>query len=96
LTFVGQAHVQERIAQMIGQSSPHNDARQLTANFAQLNKTILSSSKGVAQFFDRDLKPEMVTESLDAIITFVNDADVEKVITAMERIRLSVASKVKH
>ena len=89
LRFVGQVQVQEQIAQGLGQSSPHALAKPNADSFSRLNASLMASSKGVAQYFDRDLNPAMVAESLTILSQFLSNPDVDTTVLALEKVRQS-------
>ena len=93
IAFIAQPQIQGAISNATGQSAPHRDAIEPSGYFAKQNISLLAQSKGLAQYFDRDVRQEMANESLNILIRFIDSGDVLATAEALEQLRLQTVVK---
>lgn len=88
IEFLSRPNVQWQINNAIGQSSPNKNAGAPLGYFAQQNHRILTGSEALAQYFDRDIVQNMVTDSLSVFIEFFDTADINASMNKLEALRI--------
>ncbi|WP_181901512.1 ABC transporter substrate-binding protein [Thalassotalea euphylliae] len=88
LSFIAQPEIQSKIANAIGQSSPHLKASKEKGHFARLNRPVLTSADGLDQYFDRGVSQSMVGASLAIFAEFIEVPNVERATAQLEQLRL--------
>lgn len=88
IAYLGEPRIQSMISAQIGQSAPHRLAEPSNGIFSKQNTNILKSSAGLAQFFDRDIKQSMVSQSSRIINEFMIQPDINSTMNALEKVRI--------
>ena len=88
LVFIADSKVQKRINAALIQSAANSRTGATEGYFVSKNRGILSSAAGIAQFYDRDMPQNMVPESLQIIVDFVQLGDIESTQNKLEALRI--------
>lgn len=89
IMFLSRPDIQQKINNFTGQAAPHLKAPHSTEIQAQQKNRVFYDAHGLAQFFDRDMKQNMVQESLRIINEFLVVPDVDNTLTKLEQLRLN-------
>jgi multiple sugar transport system substrate-binding protein len=87
LLLFASKEVQEELNEVSGMISPNILARAPTDYFIQQGKQTLDNAAGFSQFFDRDTTEEMSSAAMPILNQFLQNADIEKTVEALERAR---------
>lgn len=89
LEFMARADVQEKLNNEMGTISTNRHASIGDDPFIREGSRLLQSADGVSQFFDRDTPKPMADEAVKIFTRFLETADVDQAVNALEKVRKS-------
>lgn len=91
LEFVARPDVQSTLNKAVNNIPPNRQAEPRSDRFLQKSATILAEAAGVAQFYDRDTKPEMARVGMKGFQEFMDRPDrLDNILDRLERTRKRV------
>lgn len=90
LKFAAQSENQQRFNQTLGIISPNKYAQVNNSVLVQQASDVISNAADITQFFDRDAQSEFAQKVMPVIDAFLIEADINKTLLALEKIRLEV------
>ncbi len=88
LAFMARPENQLAYNEAIGFIAPNRNARQSQNDFVRKGFEVLSSAKGVSQYFDRDTSKSMANDGFEALGEFARLGDIDKAVDKLESARL--------
>ena len=89
LAFIANSKTQRHINSALVQSAANSRTGAIKGYFVSKNRGILSSAAGIAQFYDRDMPQNMVSDSLKIIGDFMQSGDIDTAQKRLEALRQS-------
>jgi multiple sugar transport system substrate-binding protein len=87
LLLFASAEFQAEFNETVGMISPNKKATYSSDYFTVEGRKTLQQAKDVSQFFDRDTSEPMATASTAILTQFLQDADVDKAMSSLEKAR---------
>ena len=94
LAYVSQPQILREMSDAFGMLSPHKDSGTKDDRFLKAGAALLSNASGLAQFYDRDTRPEMAKDGMKGFQEFMVKPDrLDAILKRVERTRKRIFKK---
>lgn len=90
LKYMAKADTQTKLNQLLGYLPPNKQSQVSNSNYLKEGAALLSQTKAVSQYFDRDTVPEFEKKAVRIFTAFLDDGDIAKATEELEAARISV------
>jgi len=95
LAYLSESDVLIDMNESINKLTPFKEELEMTDRFIQAGDQLLKQAQGVAQFYDRDTRPDMATPAMDLMVMFLNqELTKDEVQHTLEAYRKKVYGKI--